>query len=97
MIKGTNKRIIEVTNTGSDIFEKALFFVKPTEHLDEQKLNYEANRIINAYMTNEDDDFVPGYLRYTEKKNSKLKKGIVISSVITTVLIAIITVCILIY
>jgi hypothetical protein len=96
MIKGTNKRIIEVTNTGSDIFEKALFFVKPTEQFDEQKLNYEASRIINAYITNDDDDFVPGYLRYSEKKKRKIKKGIVISSVISIVLIAFITVCILI-
>lgn len=47
MIKGVNKQIIEVYDTGNKYFEKAILFVKP-EYMseNEQGLRKEANRLL---------------------------------------------------
>ena len=37
MLRGVNKRIIEVNETGSDYFEKALFFVKGNADFNEAR------------------------------------------------------------
>ena len=50
MIKGVNRRIIEVQETGSICFDKAIFFVKSEFSDQEQKvLEKEAKRIIKQY------------------------------------------------
>ena len=47
MIRGVNRQIIEISNTGNQYFERALLFVKPeyTETEDE-RLRAEADRLI---------------------------------------------------
>ena len=46
LIKGINKQILEVTNTGSPYFEKIIFFVRPEgQKLSENELKTEAEKI----------------------------------------------------
>ena len=42
MIRGINKRIIEVNDTGSELFEKALLFVRSDSRSDDEGLKKEA-------------------------------------------------------
>ena len=51
MIKGVNRQIIEVHDTGCRYFERALFFVS-TEYSEMQKkaLQAEAERVVKTYM-----------------------------------------------
>ncbi len=50
MIKGVNRRIIEVLETGSPCFDRAIFFVKNDfGEQDEKSLQKEARRIIKQY------------------------------------------------
>jgi hypothetical protein len=45
MIKGINKQILEVTNTGSPYFERIVYFVRPEgQALSESELKKEAER-----------------------------------------------------
>lgn len=45
MIKGVNRQVLEIHDTGVDCFEKALFFVKPEyATLSEKKLKEKALR-----------------------------------------------------
>jgi len=47
MIKGINRQIIEVGETGNLYFEKAFLFVRPQlEEVDDQRLKNEANRMV---------------------------------------------------
>ncbi len=76
MLRGVNKRIIEVNDTDSDYFEKALFFVKDDTEFDNKILENEAKRIIHSYFEPNQSSPKVGYLRYTEerkKKNRKIK------------------------
>lgn len=69
MIRGINKRIIEVNDTGSELFEKALLFVRSDSRSDDVGLKKEAEKIVAAYVTPDDANaYKPGYLRYTESK-----------------------------
>lgn len=73
MIRGINKRIIEVNDTGSELFEKALLFVRSDSKTDDEGLKKEAEKIVAAYVTPDDGSkYRPGYLRYTESRR-KLK------------------------
>lgn len=49
MLRGVNKQIIEVNNTGNRYFERALLFVKP-EYSDagQERLEREADRLLAA-------------------------------------------------
>lgn len=51
MIKGVNRQIIEVHDTGCRYFERALFFVS-AEYSEMQKkaLQAEAERVVKTYM-----------------------------------------------
>ena len=51
MLRGVNRRIIEVSDCGSDCFERAIFFIR-TDVADkpEAQLKSEADRII-SYMS----------------------------------------------
>ena len=47
MSKGVNRQVLEIHDTGSDYFEKAMFFVKPEySTLSEKKLISSANELI---------------------------------------------------
>lgn len=46
MIKGINRQVVEVSDTGSEYFEKIMFFVKPEYvSLSESKIKEYAGRI----------------------------------------------------
>ena len=80
MIKGINKRIIEVNDTGSEYFEKVLFIVKDN-NADLRSLKNEADRVVNAYFPKNDFVFKEGYLR--KRKNKQ--KNLILTSVIALI------------
>ena len=80
MIKGINKRIIEVNDTGSEYFEKVLFIVKDN-NADLRRLKNEADRVVNAYFPKNDFVFKEGYLR--KRKNKQ--KNLILTSVIALI------------
>lgn len=52
MIKGVNKQVVEITETGNEYFEKAIFFVRPEySGLSEGKLREKANSAIDKTVT----------------------------------------------
>lgn len=67
MLKGVNKQIIEINNTGNDYFERVLFFVRPEYcSLPQRKLETGAQ----DYMAQlrELGGYTGGYLRKREKR-----------------------------
>jgi hypothetical protein len=47
MSKGVNRQVLEIHDTGSDYFEKAMFFVRPEySDIGEKKLISSANELI---------------------------------------------------
>ncbi len=49
MIKGVNKKVVEINNPDSIYFEKAVFYIKPNINCLPQKLvRLEADRFINS-------------------------------------------------
>lgn len=74
MLRGVNKRIIEVNDTDSDYFEKALFFVKDDTDFDNKLLENEAKKIIHSYFESQPKTSRMGYLRYTEEKKKKTRQ-----------------------
>lgn len=87
MIRGISKRIIEVNDTGSEMFEKALFFVRSDCGFDDKRLKNEANEIIKTYFNNENDKKKEGFLRYTDRKKKNIKRIIVGFSVVLSCVI----------
>lgn len=78
LIRGINKRIIEITDTGSDYFEKALLFVSAGTDIGDDFLKSEAERLLDSYSEPRTNNGM-GYLRYREVKERKhraLKKVI---------------------
>lgn len=52
MIKGVNRQVVEVAETGSDYFEKALFFVNPKYYgLTDGKLREKAQTLMSVTGT----------------------------------------------
>lgn len=50
MVKGVNKTVIEINDTGSNIFEKVILFVTPKySNLSSKRLKIEAKRVVNGY------------------------------------------------
>lgn len=68
MLKGVNKQIIEINDTGSDCFEKVLFFVKP-EYLpiSQNRLEISAQNYIDTLLR-PGVQAGGGYLRRRQKK-----------------------------
>jgi len=48
MVKGVNKQVIEVLETGSKYFERALLIVNPKNSTDQSKIYHEAARMFGA-------------------------------------------------
>ncbi len=80
MLRGVNRRIVEITDTGSDYFEKALFFVKNDYFADESELKREADRIIYSYFNNAEPNGHTGFLRYSEKAKHRKRRAAVLCS-----------------
>lgn len=73
VIKGVNRQVVEVAETGSDYFEKALFFVNPKYYgLTDGKLRERAQTLMSAAGT-------PPKSRTNDKK-SKIKTFIGIAA-----------------
>ncbi len=52
MIKGVNKQVVEISETGNEFFEKAIFFVRPEySGLGEGKLKEKAQSAIDRTAT----------------------------------------------
>lgn len=50
MVKGVNKTVIEINDTGSNIFEKVVLFVTPKySNLSTKRLKIEAKRVVNGF------------------------------------------------
>ncbi len=50
MVRGINRTVIEINDTGSDLFEKVILFVTPEYgNIGTKRLKEEADRIINEY------------------------------------------------
>ena len=90
MIRGISKRIIEINDTGSDFFEKAVFFVKPDSDKSDKALKNEADKIISAYFSNIIPTESLGYLRVKDSKQNKKHKlmMVVLGAVLTTAISA---------
>ena len=60
MVKGVTKRIIEIKETGSNYFERAIFFVNMDGHhgASEYTLSQEARRIVDKFSN---DKSLPSY------------------------------------
>lgn len=79
MLKGVNRRIIEISNTENKYFERAIVFVKPQyNNSDEATLKREADGYISSVCKNGD-----GFLR-NEAAAKKRKKlfGILLAAVL---------------
>ncbi len=54
LVKGVNKKIIEINDTGNDVFEKIVLYIKPKYSLLENKeLKREAKEILKNYSIEE--------------------------------------------
>lgn len=83
MIRGINKRIIEITDIESDMFEKALFFINSEYKYDDRSLEKEARRIVDTYICSDGAQYKPGYLRYSENRSKKKRIILPIFAVFT--------------
>lgn len=67
MLKGVNKQIIEINNTGNDYFEKVLFFVRPEYcSLSHRKLETGAQSYMEQLR--ELGVYSGGYLRQCQRR-----------------------------
>ena len=88
MLRGVNKRIIEINDTGSEFFEKAFFIVKNDNDLSETTLENEANRIMLTYFNREAQPHM-GYLRYRDLKKQHIRAVLITISAILLILSAV--------
>ena len=73
MIKGVNRQVVEVAETGSDYFERALFFVNPKYYgMTDGKLRERAQTLVKSAGN-------PPRVKGTEKR-SKVKLFIEIAA-----------------
>ncbi len=83
MVKGVNKNIIEINDTGNEIFEKVILYVKPQyNNISNKLLNSETEKILNSFTQKTDNDIF-----VQNKKSSK-----VVVYLFAAVLLAILTV-----
>lgn len=89
MLRGVNKRIIEINDTGSELFEKAFFIVKSDNDLSESTLENEASRIMLTYFNGEPHQPRMGYLRYRDLKKQRRKAAVITISAVLLILSAV--------
>ncbi len=78
MIKGVNKRVIEINNPDSIYFEKAIFYLKPNvRELPAEVTNREVNRYVSQLG-----------LEYCARKKSAIRGKIIIGLIFLLALIA---------
>lgn len=83
MVKGVNKNIIEINDTGNEIFEKVILYIKPQyNNISNKLLNSETEKILNSFIKKTNSDIF-----IQNKKSSK-----VVVYLFAAVLLAILTV-----
>lgn len=87
MLRGVNRRIVEITDTGSDYFEKVLFFVKNDYFADDAELKREADRIVYSYFDNTEAKGHTGFLRYSENAKHRKRRTAVLCTVGALILV----------
>ncbi len=84
MVKGVNKTVIEVNNTGSKVFDRIVFYVNPScSNLSAKNLN----RAIKGFTFQLDERAGRGYKTLREKRLTR--RRMIILSAVTTILIAV--------
>ncbi len=83
MVKGVNKTVIEVNNTGSKVFDRIVFYVSPScGNLSTKNLN----RAIQNFTFDFDNRAGKGY--NSLRKRMLLKKRLTICSALAGILVA---------
>lgn len=84
MVKGVNKTVIEVNNTGSKVFDRIVFYVNPAcSNLSSKNLN----RAVRNFTFGLDERAARGYksLRERHVKRRRIRLLIGLGVIITTV------------
>lgn len=85
MVKGVNKKIIEVNNPDSIYFEKAVFYLKP-----------EVQRLPDEVSEREIERYIRKIIPETDYRKNKIKKGRIIIYTAIVLMIILLVVFILI-
>ncbi len=86
MVKGVNKHIIEINDTGNKYFEKAFLFITPgKKDFPEEILHAKAREYLFEITNNADNDLS---LREQIRRKRAKKKALVISGAIMAVAVA---------
>ncbi len=84
MVKGVNKKVIEINDTGNEVFEKVVLYIKPQYSvLSNKELNREAKVILKNYSIEEFD--------YDPKADNVGNKRFVFALLCSLLLAAVIT------
>lgn len=71
MIRGINKRVIEINDIGSEYFEKAFLIIKDNK-ASVPNLEKEADRVMQTYFPRVNSAVSSGYLRTRSQKSRRL-------------------------
>ena len=85
MVKGVNKTIIEISNTGNKLFNRVILFVSP-EYVDksDKKLTEEAQSLIRKLESMSGES-----LRLAVKRQRKRKRRIIIFSALGSIAVTV--------
>ncbi len=87
MVKGVNKTIIEVNNTGSRLFEKIVFYVTPEYgNLNAKQLRKAAS----AFSFNFQTDFKSKSIRQLHKRRRLFTASILLTAILGVIITALI-------
>lgn len=85
MIKGVNRRIVEITSTRNDYFEKAVLYIRPDKNMiSDGRLELEARAYIGSIISSR-----------REKEKEKIHPAIKLVCISAFVLAAVMLICIL--
>ena len=85
MVKGVNKKVIEINDTGNEVFEKVVLYINPQYSvLSNKELKREAEEILKNYSM-EDFEYI------SENVGSKRLVFLIFCSVIVAVSVAVLT------
>ena len=90
MVKGVNKTVIEVNNTGSKVFDRIVFYVSPgCSNLSAKNLN----RAIKNFTFLLDERAVKGYKTVRERR--LIRRRLILASIGAVVLSAVVLIIVL--
>ncbi|MBO5725887.1 MAG: hypothetical protein J6S00_02350 [Clostridia bacterium] len=90
MVKGVNKTVIEINDTGSAMFDKVVLFVSPQYgNISTKRLNGEAQNLIGKFEA--DLYKTPGVRqRFKMKRRVRIVLSIIVAAIITAAVIFVI-------